>query len=198
MFLLGRVPGVEGRLVEHRFQPGRRRASLTGWAVMPVLLSAIALVVSYFSGPMLNYGDFSRYGRISRPSRGQLPGLPVNFLVFSLLAVITAAATRPVFGELIIDPVQTVGPDRQRVRGHARRADLHDRHRRHQHRRQLRLAGVRLLQREPAEDQLADGRHDRRGRLGADHPVEPVQQPARRSTTRWTPWAPSSVRSTGC
>jgi len=27
------------------------------------MLSAIALVVSYFSGPMLNFGDFSRYGK---------------------------------------------------------------------------------------------------------------------------------------
>ena len=27
------------------------------------MLAAIALVVSYFSGPMLNFGDFSRYGK---------------------------------------------------------------------------------------------------------------------------------------
>ncbi len=26
------------------------------------MLGAIALAVSYFSGPMLNFGDFSRYG----------------------------------------------------------------------------------------------------------------------------------------
>jgi NCS1 family nucleobase:cation symporter-1 len=32
----------------------------------------------------------------------------VNFLVFALLVVMTAAATKPVFGELIDDPVQTV------------------------------------------------------------------------------------------
>lgn len=40
--------------------------------------------------------------------RGNLLGLPVNFIVFSLLVAVTAAATRPVFGELITDPVQTV------------------------------------------------------------------------------------------
>ncbi len=39
---------------------------------------------------------------------GQLPRLPVNFLVFALLVVVTAAATQPVFGELITDPVETV------------------------------------------------------------------------------------------
>jgi NCS1 family nucleobase:cation symporter-1 len=82
---------------------------ITGWAVVPVMLTAIALVVSYFSGPMLNYGDFSRYGRsFAAVKRGNFLGLPVNFLVFAILVVVTAAATRPVFGELIDDPVQTV------------------------------------------------------------------------------------------
>ncbi len=74
-----------------------------------VMLGAIALVVSYFSGPMLNFGDFSRYGRsFTAVRRGNFLGLPVNFLVFSLLVVLTAAATVPVFGELITDPVETV------------------------------------------------------------------------------------------
>jgi len=82
---------------------------ITGWSVLPVMLTAIALVVSYFSGPMLNYGDFSRYGKsFAAVKRGNFLGLPVNFLVFALLVVMTAAATKPVFGELIDDPVQTV------------------------------------------------------------------------------------------
>ncbi|WP_280340979.1 NCS1 family nucleobase:cation symporter-1 [Nocardia neocaledoniensis] len=81
----------------------------TGWASVPVMLGAIALVVSYFSGPMLNFGDFSRYGRSYRAVRaGNLLGLPVNFLLFSLLVVITASLTVPVYGELITDPVATV------------------------------------------------------------------------------------------
>ena len=58
-------------------------------------------MVSYFSGPMLNFGDFARYGRTFKAvKRGNLLGLPVNFLFFSLLTVITASATVPVFGEL--------------------------------------------------------------------------------------------------
>lgn len=81
----------------------------TGWASVPVMLGAIALVVSYFSGPMLNFGDFSRYGTSFQAVRtGNLLGLPVNFLVFSLLVVITASLTVPVYGELITDPVATV------------------------------------------------------------------------------------------
>ncbi|GAA2018904.1 NCS1 family nucleobase:cation symporter-1 [Nakamurella flavida] len=84
--------------------------TLTGWAIVPVIISAIALVVSYFSGPMLNYGDFSRYGKsFAAVKKGNFLGLPVNFLVFSVIVVVTAAATRPVYGELIIDPVETVG-----------------------------------------------------------------------------------------
>ncbi len=73
------------------------------------MLGAIALVVSYFSGPMLNFGDFSRYGKsFDAVKKGNFWGLPVNFVVFSLLVVLTASATVPVFGELITDPVHTV------------------------------------------------------------------------------------------
>src|SRR6476660_5963117 len=81
----------------------------TGLDSVPVMLGAIALVVSYFSGPMLNFGDFARYGKsFDAVKRGNFLGLPVNFLVFSLLVVVTASLTVPVFGELITDPVQTV------------------------------------------------------------------------------------------
>jgi NCS1 family nucleobase:cation symporter-1 len=81
----------------------------TGWAAVPVMLGAIALVVSYFSGPMLNFGDFSRYGRsFAAVKKGNFLGLPVNFLVFSILVVVTASLTLPIFGQLITDPVDTV------------------------------------------------------------------------------------------
>jgi NCS1 family nucleobase:cation symporter-1 len=81
----------------------------SGFDAVPIMLGAIALVVSYFSGPMLNFGDFSRYGKSFRAvKRGNLLGLPVNFLMFSILVVVTASLTIPVFGELITDPVQTV------------------------------------------------------------------------------------------
>lgn len=80
-----------------------------GWDAVPVMIGAIALVVSYFSGPMLNFGDFSRYGAsFDAVKAGNFWGLPVNFLGFSLLCVITTSSTLPVFGEMIIDPVETV------------------------------------------------------------------------------------------
>jgi len=83
---------------------------LSGTQVFTTMLAATALVVSYFSGPMLNFGDFSRYGRTFKAvKQGNFWGLPVNFLFFSLLTVLTAAATLPVYGKLITDPVETVG-----------------------------------------------------------------------------------------
>lgn len=82
---------------------------LTVGQQVTAMLGAIALVVSYFSGPMLNFGDFARYGKSFKAvKRGNFWGLPVNFVLFSLLTVLTASATIPVFGELITDPVATI------------------------------------------------------------------------------------------
>jgi NCS1 family nucleobase:cation symporter-1 len=81
----------------------------TGLQALPVMLNAIALVVSYFSGPLLNFGDFARYSKsVPAVKTGNFWGLPVNFLGFSVLTVITTAATLPLFGKLITDPVETV------------------------------------------------------------------------------------------
>jgi NCS1 family nucleobase:cation symporter-1 len=58
---------------------------------------------------MLNFGDFARYGKsFTAVKKGNFLGLPLNFLFFSLLTVICASATVPVFGELITDPIHTV------------------------------------------------------------------------------------------
>lgn len=80
-----------------------------GLDAVPVMITAIALVVSYFSGPTLNFGDFSRYGKsMNAVKLGNLLGLPLNFLAFSLVTVVTTSATYVVFGQLITDPVETV------------------------------------------------------------------------------------------
>ncbi len=79
------------------------------WETIGMMAMAISIIVAYFSGPMLNFGDFARYGRsFEAVKKGNFWGLPVNFLFFSLLVVITASATVPVFGELITDPIHTV------------------------------------------------------------------------------------------
>jgi NCS1 family nucleobase:cation symporter-1 len=83
--------------------------TLSGWATISTMIGAVALVVSYFSGPMLNFGDFARYGKsFAAVKRGNLLGLPLNFVFFSILTVVCASATVPVFGELITDPIATV------------------------------------------------------------------------------------------
>lgn len=83
--------------------------SKTGLEALGTMAIATSLVVSYFSGPLLNFGDISRYGKsYQQVKRGNFWGLPVNFTFFSLLTVLCAAATIPVFGELITDPIATV------------------------------------------------------------------------------------------
>lgn len=85
------------------------KEALTGGTLVAAMLAAIASVVSYFSGPMLNFGDFSRYAKdFKAVKRGNFLGLPLNFIMFSLLTVLTAAATVPLYGELITDPIKTV------------------------------------------------------------------------------------------
>lgn len=82
---------------------------LTGGAAWAAFFGGVATVVSYFSGPMLNFGDISRYGKTQKAVKvGNFLGLPVNFIVFSLLVVVTASATVPVFGQLITEPVDTI------------------------------------------------------------------------------------------
>lgn len=85
------------------------QAPLDFWGTLGIMAMAVGIVVAYFSGPMLNFGDFARYGRsFAAVKKGNFWGLPVNFLFFSILTVLTAAATLPVFGELILDPIHTV------------------------------------------------------------------------------------------
>lgn len=148
-----------------------------GWDALPVMLSAIALVVSYFSGPMLNFGDFSRYGKsFDAVKKGNFWGLPINFVFFSLLTVITTAATLPVFGELITDPVHTVGKIDSTTAVVLGALTF-----------MIATIGINIVANfvSPAFDfsnvapqhQLAHRRHDRRRGLGVPHAVEPLQQP---------------------
>ncbi|MCB8881953.1 NCS1 family nucleobase:cation symporter-1 [Acidisoma cellulosilytica] len=83
---------------------------LHGTAVVWEMIVAIALVAGYFAGPTLNFADFARYCRSYKDvKRGNLWGLPVNFLFFSIITVVVVSGTIPVFGKMITDPVITVG-----------------------------------------------------------------------------------------
>ncbi len=73
------------------------------------MITATALVVSYFSGPLLNFGDFSRYGKSMQAiRRGNRWGLPFNFLLFSIVTVVIVSGTQSLFGKMITDPIETV------------------------------------------------------------------------------------------
>jgi NCS1 family nucleobase:cation symporter-1 len=81
----------------------------SGWAAVWHMLVAIGLVVSYFSGPMVNFSDFSRFAKnMDAVKKGNFWGFPVNFLAFSLVTVITTSGTLTVFGQFINDPVEIV------------------------------------------------------------------------------------------
>lgn len=83
---------------------------LDSWGVVTTMITAMALVAGYFAGPVLNFGDFSRYAKsFDEVKRGNFLGLPINYLAFSIVTVVTTAATVPVFGALITDPVEMVG-----------------------------------------------------------------------------------------
>jgi NCS1 family nucleobase:cation symporter-1 len=83
-------------------------AASTG-ATVGVMANAAMLIVSYFAALLLNFGDFARFGKNEAAMKtGNFLGLPVNFLVFSIITVIVTAGTLKVFGQAIMDPVLIV------------------------------------------------------------------------------------------
>jgi NCS1 family nucleobase:cation symporter-1 len=73
------------------------------WALMAVG----ATWVTYFAALYLNFCDFSRYARDKDAVRvGNLWGLPVNLIAFSLVAGVTTIAGFQVYGEVLLHPDQ--------------------------------------------------------------------------------------------
>ena len=73
------------------------------WALMAVG----ATWVTYFAALYLNFCDFSRYA-VNKDAvrKGNLWGLPINLLLFSLVAGITTIAAFKVYGEVLLHPEQ--------------------------------------------------------------------------------------------
>ncbi|WP_408617125.1 NCS1 family nucleobase:cation symporter-1 [Celerinatantimonas sp. MCCC 1A17872] len=83
--------------------------SLVGWNNVKEMIIAIALVAGYFAGPTLNFSDFARYCKNKKQMKvGNLLGLPLNFIVFSIFSVLIVSASIPMFGQMITDPIKTV------------------------------------------------------------------------------------------
>ena len=85
-----------------------RDAGVTGepgsfWALMAVG----ATWVTYFAALYLNFCDFSRYAKNKDAiTKGNVWGLPVNLLLFSLVAGVTTIAAFKVYGEVMLHPEQ--------------------------------------------------------------------------------------------
>lgn len=73
------------------------------WALMAVG----ATWITYFAALYLNFCDFSRYASNRQAvTRGNLWGLPVNLILFSLVAGVTTIAAFQVYGEVLLHPEQ--------------------------------------------------------------------------------------------
>jgi nucleobase:cation symporter-1, NCS1 family len=84
-------------------------APTSGAATVGLMANAAMLILAYFGALLLNFGDFARFGKSDAAMKmGNFLGLPVNFLVFSIITVIVTAGTLQVFGRAIMDPVLIV------------------------------------------------------------------------------------------
>ncbi|ODR25431.1 NCS1 family nucleobase:cation symporter-1 [Mycolicibacterium porcinum] len=80
-----------------------------GWNLGYELIAAIALNVSFFATFLVNFADFGRLAPNARTVvRGNFFGLPVNFILFAMVAVTVTSASIVVFGEAITDPVKLI------------------------------------------------------------------------------------------
>jgi len=71
------------------------------------LMAVAAIWVTYFSALYLNFCDFSRYAPNKEAlKKGNIWGLPVNLILFSLVAGVTTIAAYDVYGEVLLHPDQ--------------------------------------------------------------------------------------------
>lgn len=69
-------------------------AALTTGQTIGHMINAALLVIAYFAALLLNFGDFSRFGKSERQMEvGNFLGLPVNFIVFAIVVVIVTAGS---------------------------------------------------------------------------------------------------------
>jgi nucleobase:cation symporter-1, NCS1 family len=71
------------------------------------LMAVAAVWITYFAALYLNFCDFTRYAtNEAAVKKGNILGLPVNLLLFSLVAGVTTLAAYKVYGEVLIHPDQ--------------------------------------------------------------------------------------------
>ena len=151
-----------------------RAAHVPFWALFP---SALTASVGYWATLSLNIPDFTRYARSQRSQMlGQALGLPTTMTAFAFIGVVVTSATIVLFGKPIWDPVALIARiGRAGVIVFAALVVLAGAAH-HQHGGQRRLAVERLLQPEPAADQLRDRRDHHRGDRHPDDAVEALRR----------------------
>jgi nucleobase:cation symporter-1, NCS1 family len=90
---------------------GALAKSATGLDVTPGSVAAILAIaatwITYFAALFLNFCDFARFTPDKATLRkGNLWGLPVNLIIFSLVAALTTSAASKVYGEVILEPAK--------------------------------------------------------------------------------------------
>jgi NCS1 family nucleobase:cation symporter-1 len=85
-----------------------RDAGVTGQpGSLTALMAVGATWITYFAALYLNFGDFTRYAIDKKAVRtGNLWGLPVNLVCFSLVAGITTIVAFRVYGQVMLHPEQ--------------------------------------------------------------------------------------------
>ncbi len=83
--------------------------SATGLDVSPGSIAAIAAIaatwITYFAALFLNFCDFSRFAPDEKAVRkGSIWGLPVNLILFSVVAALTTASASKVYGQVLLHP----------------------------------------------------------------------------------------------
>lgn len=74
---------------------------------LSALMAVGATWITYFAALYLNFCDFSRYAPSKAVvKKGNLWGLPVNLILFSLVAGVTTIAAYQVYGEVLLHPEQ--------------------------------------------------------------------------------------------
>lgn len=74
---------------------------------IPALFAVAATWITYFAALYLNFCDFSRYAPDAAAVRkGNIWGLPVNLILFCLVAGVTTIAAYQVYGEALLHPEQ--------------------------------------------------------------------------------------------
>ncbi len=79
-------------------------------SVLPYFFAGLTAMVGFWATLSLNIPDFSRFVKSQKDQIiGQIIGLPLTMLLFSMLGVVLTAASPSLVGEMVSDPITLIG-----------------------------------------------------------------------------------------